>query len=304
MPTQSTRVDVIVHWKHFRRYFTDAASFVSDALESPGKDHKSNERQRRMTRSAIAFSALALESAANCCLDALRLPKDSFEDFEKLPTLAKFDLFLTRVNGKQLLDREHVLVRPIRNLISCRNEFVHSKVRKEQAQAGRVEPKIWLPLGLPHNSDYWQPLHAVKCFTVLADFLNYFFFELCGYPIKGIDGRNRVAFLLGGAVEQAGQESLPGGVTFAPVQDNGDWADCMAVAKNWDLDLAFMPGITTRNNQQVHAQRKWGDYTHCQVEKLTIPWKHLWYPVPGGLQIISVGKPEQAVKTAKGKPKN
>lgn len=265
------------------------------------KNGKDQERQKTYTRSAIIFSALALESAANCCLDFLSLQKGAFEDFEKLHTLGKFDLFLRHAPHKDVLDREHKLVRPIRNLISCRNAIVHSKIQTDRVKEGRVEPQIWEPLGLPYNQEYWQPLHAVKCFTVMSDFLNYFFFEACRVPLQGHQGRWWVAQLLGSVVAQDGELPLPGDVKYGPIQDNSAvlWTDA---AREWDLEFAFLGTYTTSgpDNKQVFPKRELGDYSHCRVENLTIPWKPIWYSVPQGLGIIMVGKPDKQSTRAKG----
>jgi hypothetical protein len=173
-------------------------------------------------------------------------------------------------------------------------------VQTDRVKEGRVEPKIWEPLGLPHNPEYWQPLHAVKCVTVVSDFLNYFFFELCGVPIEGNRGRWWVAQLLGSVVAQDGTEPLPGGVPYGPVQDDNS-GFCFDAARAWDLEFAFLGTYTTGpDNRQIFPKRKWGDYSHCRVEELTIPWRPIWYSVPEGLWIIMVGKPEkQSVKPRK-----
>ncbi len=49
-------------------------------------------------------------------------------------------------------------------------------------RAERIEPQMWDPLGLPHNPAYWQSLHAVKCFTVTSDFLNFCFSSYVVFP--------------------------------------------------------------------------------------------------------------------------
>jgi hypothetical protein len=301
MSAQSMKVDAVLHWKHFRRYFSDAAFFAYDASAMQINDGKDQQRQKAYTRSAIVFSALALESAANCCLDFLGLQKGAFEDFEKLQTLSKFDLFLRDGQRKDALDREHKLVHPIRNLISCRNAIVHSKVQTDRVKEGRVEPQIWEPLGLPHNPEYWQPVHAIKCFTVMSDFLNYFFFEACRVPLEGRKGRSWVAQILGSVVAQDGEKRLPGDVKYGPVQDNSMvlWKDA---ARAWDLEFAFFGTYTTSgtDNRQVYPKRKWGDYSHCRVGDLAIPWQPVCYLVPRGLGIIMVGKPDKQSAKKKG----
>jgi hypothetical protein len=141
-----------LHWKYFGQYFSDAACFSYDASKPSPQKREETDRQKRYTRAGIIHSALALESAANCCLDALRLSKGALDEFERLPTLAKFDLFLHHVKPRAALDRQHRLVKPVQNLISCRNTYVHSKVRVETIEKSKVKPAVWAPLGLPKNS--------------------------------------------------------------------------------------------------------------------------------------------------------
>jgi len=184
-----------LHRKHFRDYFASAAIFADDA-ENQFKLRPTGFDQQRLAQASILYSALCIEAAANCCLDYLAFQEDSEEAFEKLNTLAKFDLFLMRLNPSVELDREHPLVRPIRNLIKCRNEYVHSKVVVDELAAAYGKPKIWQPLGLPHNSNFWQSAHAVKVFTVVSDFLNHFFFNLCGITTVGVIGRGFVRDIL------------------------------------------------------------------------------------------------------------
>ncbi len=289
MPPQQEKVSATLHWKYFGEYFADAACFAYDSAHIEIVSRDDQDRQKRYVKNAIISSALALESAANCCLDVLQLDKGSFEEFDKLQTLGKFDIFLNHVRSPQHLNREHELVRPIRNLISCRNTYVHSKVLKEGVEENQVNANFWKPLGLPHNSAYWQPLHAAKVFTVLSDFLNYFFFEAVGYPYQGIDGRGIVANILSSGVASLDGQKLPGDVEFAPIRGE-EFFQSRKSSKEWDLEFAFLGGYTTGgDNKQIYPKRKWGDYSHCQVEDLIIPWKPVWYNVPGGLGIFLVG---------------
>jgi|ERR1039457_1203598 hypothetical protein len=288
-PTNSLIANATLHWKLFNQYFQDAVSFTYDAFKTVGEAGKSRD-QGRFTRAGILQSALALESAANCCLDVLRLQKRALEDFEKLQTLAKFDLFLKHVKPGTHLDREHPLVKPIQNLISCRNTYVHSKVRVENARRSKLELKWWNPLGLPQNSMYWQPLHAVKTFTVLSDFLNFYFFNLLGYPYEGHEGRSIAAQILSSSVEAIEGERLPGNVQSGAVRGDA-WSQTTKPAREWDLEFAFL-GVYTlgTGNKQILPKRQWGDYSHCEVEKLEFPMKPVVYSVPEGLGIFLVGK--------------
>jgi hypothetical protein len=197
-----------IHWKFFNQYFADAACFALDAVQWEVKTREDEERRNRFVRSAIIHCALALESAANCCLDIMQLQKGSHEDFDKTTALAKLDVFLNYVKPRTYLDREHKLVRPIRNLVACRNLYVHSKVLSERVERGHLTPNVWEPLGLPHNPTHWQPLHAVKTFTVLSDFLNYFFFDACGYSNTDGNGQSIVVRILSSGVAKDGEQNL------------------------------------------------------------------------------------------------
>lgn len=289
-PQNTLIANAKLHWKHFDQYFADAALFAYDAFKAIGETAGGSNPARRFTRIAVIQSALALESAANCCLDVLGLQKRTLQDYEKLQTLAKFELFLQHVRPRTRLDREHALVKPIRNLISCRNTYVHSKVQVENATNSKLALKFWKPLGLPQNSMYWQPLHAVKTFTVLSDFLNFYFFNLLGFPYEGHEGRSAAAQILSSSVEAVRGENLPGDVETGTVRGNA-WSVATRTAREWDLDFAFL-GVYTSGpgNEQTFPERQWGDYSHCEVDKLKFPMQPIVYGVPDGLGVILVGK--------------
>jgi hypothetical protein len=281
-----------IHRKHFLDYFVDSAFFASDATEVVIGNQGDQERQKRFTRSAILNSALCVEAAANCCLNFLQLQRPSHDDYEQLKTLAKFDLFLHYVKPTGILDREHKLVRPIRNLLSCRNEYVHSKVVVDNMEANRHISKMWEPLGLPHNSGLWQPIHSVKVFTVMSDFLNHFFFELCGLPYEGHKGRGFVADILNSGISSNEDAKLAGGIRYSSLQNNSTLSTTF-IGSKWDLDFAFL-GIysTGSGNTQTFPKRKLGDYSHCDLTSVQIPPQIVTYRTPDGFSfgILNVEK--------------
>jgi hypothetical protein len=64
---------------------------------------------------AVLQSALLLEAAANCCVNELKLSARLADEFDRLPTLTKFDLFiLVRSSGKTMLDRGAALYQDMR----------------------------------------------------------------------------------------------------------------------------------------------------------------------------------------------
>ncbi len=299
MPSKSVSRNVIVHWKFFNQYFADAANFTYAAYKLEAKTGWDQFQRKRDARAGILYCTLALESVANCCLDVLQLQKGTFAEFDKLPTLGKFEVFLLYVNPKGMLDRENALVRPVRNLISCRNSYVHSKVLLEETLQGSVAGNIWQPLGLPFNSSYWQPLHAVKAFTVLSDFLNYFFFKVCGYPYEGLQGRSLVTQILSSGIAAPQGDNLPGDVPFSSVRENA-WIISNDIERELDLEFAFLGIHTSTGDKQIYPKRKWGDYSHCKVEELEIPSQHFAYHIPKGFGVLTVGGKEKQ-KHMKGK---
>ena len=79
-------------------------------------------------RYAFLLAANALEAAANALLLGLDLNRSSYADLEKLPTLLKIETFCL-AKGKAL-DRGNVLYARMRDVVKCRNEFVHPKPTK------------------------------------------------------------------------------------------------------------------------------------------------------------------------------
>jgi hypothetical protein len=87
-------------------------------------------------RYSFLLAANSLEAAANAMLLNLDTTPSLYYDLEKLPTLLKFE-FLCMSLGKRL-DRGNDLYAKIKEVVRCRNEFVHPKPRKATFQL------IWL----------------------------------------------------------------------------------------------------------------------------------------------------------------
>jgi hypothetical protein len=292
-------INASIHRKCFNAYFIDAASFTHDALTIEGRGIGAEAKRLRHARSAILYSSLALESAANCCLDVLKLQKKSFEELEKLKTLSKFEMFLQHVRPRCHIKRDDPLVQPIENLISCRDQYVHSKVFKEPIVEGVPQMTMWQPLGLPKNQDYWQPLHALKVFTVTSDFLNYFFFNLCGFPYEGGKGRAIAASILTSSIYPKAPDKLPDDVPSASIKENYRWL-ILDYEKIWDLEFAFFGfGSTGPDNKPIYPKRKWGDYSHCDLSKIEVPVQPITFDIPSGIGIFFFGPKDKIQKLYK-----
>lgn len=79
-------------------------------------------------RYAFLTAANALEASANALLLDLEISRALYEDFEKLSTLLKFEV-VCMAHGKKL-DRSNNLYGRIKEIVQCRNEFVHPKPSK------------------------------------------------------------------------------------------------------------------------------------------------------------------------------
>jgi hypothetical protein len=281
-----------IHRRFFIIYFADACRYVrkADVDESAFTTRDQQEEHKMYIRSAIIHCALALEAAANACLDVLRLQKGTHEEYDKLQTLAKFDLFLSKFAPGKGLDREHVLVRPIRNLLTCRNTYVHSKVFLEEADEKIIQLKSWEPLGLPKNQHYWQAIHAVKALTVTSDFLNFLFFEICHFNYDSPEHRGIVSSVLGSVISSEEGSELEGGVTNASIRED-EGLMINDVAKKYDLQFAFTGVYASDQNGVVLPKRKWGNYLHCDTSIVGVPFHHIWYNVPTGFGILSTKAP-------------
>jgi len=139
-------------------------------------------------RYSFLLAANALESAANALLLGLETSRALYDDFEKLPTLLKFELFCI-ASGKKL-DRGNDLYSKIKEVVQCRNEFVHPKPRKAKgkltADNGDVEivVKRTKSLNYPTYFSLLEPTHAIQAVGDILSFLSWIVFDICGYSVE------------------------------------------------------------------------------------------------------------------------
>ncbi len=79
-------------------------------------------------RYSFLMIANSLEASANALLLSLQLDKEHYEELERPSTLVKFKIFCD-FNG-QRLNQGDIKYSRIKDLINCRNEFVHPKPKK------------------------------------------------------------------------------------------------------------------------------------------------------------------------------
>jgi hypothetical protein len=160
-----------------------------------------------LARNVIVVAAFAVESCANCCLDALHVGGQFSDELERLTTLGKFDVFLLSRGGGKFLDRGRKEVQAISALKRVRDDMVHPKpfvteyraVGKDEFEAVR---RLYDILGLSRDSREWNAANAEGVLRSLIDFLHYFFINECKL------GPNDVRDLLGNVVELDGRPHL------------------------------------------------------------------------------------------------
>ena len=94
----------------------------------------------------------SLESAANALLLSLNLDKEYYDELERTSTLVKFQLFCDfRV---ERLNQGDIKFGRIKDIVSCRNEFVHPKPRKANYSIGNLTSEIKFDVKSTKNRNY------------------------------------------------------------------------------------------------------------------------------------------------------
>lgn len=153
-------------------------------------EHDNSYLNNRHSRASISASMLLVECASNCLLNSLDLSKSLFEELDKLPPLAKFDVFL-KWSGSEVMDRGRSEVQKVVELIRARNEFAHTKIAnidtefKSMQQAGELwelpmslTAKQWIAIGIPKNSMFWSSKDALSVLQAITSFLRYMFKDI------------------------------------------------------------------------------------------------------------------------------
>lgn len=163
------------------------------------------------SRYAFLMAANSLEAAANALLIGLDLPQTLFDDLEKLPTLLKFEIACMGV-GKRL-DRGHHLYGRIKDVIKCRNEFVHPKPRLVPCEVKGDSHDVELKISRMALSNYplalelIDPTHARDAVGDILAFLAWLVFDVCRLGIKeGALRLGRGSLRLTGDVTNLAQE--------------------------------------------------------------------------------------------------
>ncbi len=159
----------------------------TDSGELDADFYRPNEYMiSRLSRYGFLLSSMALESGANALIKKISSTNLMYEDYEKLPTLLKYETFCM-YNGK-MIDRGNTKYKKAKNIINCRNEFVHPKPR--EAKVLTNEKGDHLVSKKENRSNYPMYLnfimleHSLSAIGDIANFTSWILFDICKLKIK------------------------------------------------------------------------------------------------------------------------
>lgn len=275
MKSTSLKSKYVEYHKAFVDTFGDAVWFAAQASGLMGPRDPIVQRDR-YTRNSILSAALSIECAANCCLDFLEIPKETREDFYRMRTMAKYDVFLSMVQPGCVLDRTNKFVQPIVELVNIRNSYVHPRVRLIEFDVNEEElrPKGYLAmhspaLDIPKHHRRWKPEHAKKVVTAVCNFYNYFFFFLCPFDDRDINQRYFVKAILSSEVERhiGDDPRFDGRHTLCEFGDEGLYGN---VSDKWGLDYSFLGVISFKDGGKttIRPSDRFRD-GHVKINKMS-----------------------------------
>lgn len=139
-------------------------------------------------RYAFLLAANALEAAANALLLGLGTSKALYSDLEKLPTFLKFEVVCISLGKK--LDRGNDLYAKIREVVKCRNEFVHPKPRRAAGCLTSDKTDVEIIVSKTKSREYptyfsiFEPKHSQQAVGDILSFLAWVVFDVCGYNVE------------------------------------------------------------------------------------------------------------------------
>jgi len=145
-------------------------------------------------RYSFLMIANSLEAAANALLLSLKLDKKFYVELERTPTIVKFKLFC-RFMGKDL-NQGNVKIAKVKEIIKCRDEFVHPKPRKVRFTYTDYTSDIKYYIKITKNRKYptyfneIKPSHVLVALEDTLAFLSWICFDICKLDIK--DGALRL----------------------------------------------------------------------------------------------------------------
>jgi hypothetical protein len=139
-------------------------------------------------RYSFLLIANSIEAAANSLISDVTSDESLYSDLEKLSTLTKFRIFC-EFKGVTL-DKGNVKYSRVKEIIECRNEFVHPKPRSVNYSVHEETGDISFNVkkthgrGYPHYFSLIRPEMVLVALQDTLSFLSWICFDLCKYELK------------------------------------------------------------------------------------------------------------------------
>lgn len=146
------------------------------------------------SRYSFLMIANSLEAAGNALLLSLNLDKSYYDELERTSTLIKFKLFCD-FNGKRL-DQGDVKFARVKDIVDCRNEFVHPKPKRATYTIASNSSEIIFEIKktknrqYPHYFNEIKPMHVLTALDDTLTFISWVCFDICKLKVQ--DGALRL----------------------------------------------------------------------------------------------------------------
>jgi hypothetical protein len=177
--------------KHFLGLLMEGVYFCDLSANADFEDTE----KRSFIKTSILSNVFAIECAANLLLALLPLSSNLKEQFDRMPTLEKYETFLFFRNKSVAFDRGCKEVQIVKELITYRNSRVHLKAQtstgvKDTSKLRKyddVEPKITQILKLPFSVSKLEYSHAVTVLQNVDAFFEKYFIHWCLFSPREVE---------------------------------------------------------------------------------------------------------------------
>ncbi|MFN8253749.1 MAG: hypothetical protein U0V75_17890 [Ferruginibacter sp.] len=166
----------------YHEYLLEAIVSLQEGLSRKGIEGEI------FSRYSFLLISNSLEAAANALLLSLDFEKDYYEELEKLGTLTKFKTFCKFKN--KTLPIGDIKFARIKDIISCRNEFVHPKPKRVDFIFDKGIKDYAYKTIKTKNRNYplyfseIKPLHVLTALDDALTFIAWICFDICKLKIK------------------------------------------------------------------------------------------------------------------------
>ncbi|MFL9913699.1 hypothetical protein [Paraburkholderia sp. RL17-337-BIB-A] len=183
-------------------------------------DLGSRYRTNRHARTSVTANSFSVESAANCLIGTLEVSQKLKDEIDKLPLLAKMDLYAHMTVGKSLSPHDSRFSKMI-ELTRARNAFVYPRSKKtgfgvegiqetvaDYVAGVSIEAETYASLNIPKWPMFWPHHSAESVLVASCDFLAWYFKDILAYSAKHVSKLLSSRMIFGGHVRIAVFEGI------------------------------------------------------------------------------------------------